>query len=85
MMKSFKYSLVLLLTSAIWGFSFVAQRTGMEYVGPYTFNGVRFLLGSLSLLPLYFLQKDRVKLEYVALKKIGVAGLVLGIASLLSH
>lgn len=55
--KSLKYSLVLLLASAIWGFSFVAQRSGMDYVGPYTFNGVRFALGSLSLLPLYFYQK----------------------------
>ena len=43
---------LLLLTSAIWGFAFVAQRVGMDYVGPFTFNGVRFALGSLVLLPL---------------------------------
>jgi drug/metabolite transporter (DMT)-like permease len=43
---------LLLLTACIWGFAFVAQRTGMNYVGPFTFNGIRFLLGSLSLLPL---------------------------------
>jgi drug/metabolite transporter (DMT)-like permease len=43
---------LLLLTSAIWGFAFVAQRVGMEYVGPFLFNGVRFALGSLVLLPL---------------------------------
>ncbi|MDR1956849.1 MAG: DMT family transporter [Treponema sp.] len=43
---------LLLLTACIWGFAFVAQRTGMEYVGPFTFNGIRFILGSLSLLPL---------------------------------
>jgi drug/metabolite transporter (DMT)-like permease len=47
-------NLLLLLTAAIWGFAFVAQRAGMEYVGPFTFNGVRFLLGGLSLLPLLF-------------------------------
>ena len=79
-MKSFKYSLVLILVSAIWGFSFVAQRSGMDYVGPYTFNGVRFLLGSLSLLPLYFLQKDRVKLSRDQFKKIALSGLLLGSA-----
>ncbi len=79
-MKSFQYSLILILVSAIWGFSFVAQRSGMDYVGPYTFNGVRFLLGSLSLLPLYFLQKDRVKLEFSAFKRISLAGLLLGVA-----
>ena len=44
--------LLLLLTAAIWGFAFVAQRVGMDYVGPFTYNGVRFALGSLSLVPL---------------------------------
>ena len=44
--------LLLLLTAAVWGFGFVAQRSGMQYVGPFTYNGVRFILGSLALLPL---------------------------------
>jgi drug/metabolite transporter (DMT)-like permease len=43
---------LLLLTAAIWGTAFVAQRVGMDYVGPYTFNGVRFALGALALVPL---------------------------------
>ena len=47
-----KSDALLLLASAIWGFAFVAQRIGMDYVGPFTFNGVRFALGSLVLLPL---------------------------------
>lgn len=47
-----KSDALLLLTAAIWGFAFVAQRAGMEYVGPFTFNGVRFALGSLVLIPL---------------------------------
>ena len=47
-----KSDVLLLFTSAIWGFAFVAQRIGMDYVGPFTFNGVRFALGSLVLLPL---------------------------------
>ena len=47
-----KASLQLLLAAAIWGFAFVAQRVGMDYLGPFTFNGIRFALGSLSLLPL---------------------------------
>jgi drug/metabolite transporter (DMT)-like permease len=54
MMRNLKYSLLLVLTAAIWGFSFVAQKSGMEHVGPFTFNGIRFALGSLSLIPLYF-------------------------------
>ena len=43
---------LLLLTAVIWGFAFVAQRVGMEYVGPFIFNGVRIALGSFVLLPL---------------------------------
>ena len=50
--RIFGADILLLLTAAIWGFGFVAQRTGMQYVGPFTFNGIRFLLGSFSLLPL---------------------------------
>lgn len=44
-------SLALFLTALIWGLSFVAQRAGMEYVGPFTFNAVRSFLGGLSLIP----------------------------------
>jgi drug/metabolite transporter (DMT)-like permease len=54
--STLKSDLLLLLTAAIWGFAFVAQRVGMEHVGPFTFNGIRFALGSLSLVPLLFWQ-----------------------------
>jgi drug/metabolite transporter (DMT)-like permease len=54
-MSVLKSNVLLLLAAAIWGFAFVAQRMGMEYVGPFTFNGVRFLLGSFSLVPLILL------------------------------
>jgi len=50
--RALRADLLLLLTAAIWGFAFVAQRVGMAHVGPFTFNGVRFALGSLSLVPL---------------------------------
>jgi len=46
-----KADLLLLLTAAIWGFAFVAQRVGMSHMGPFTFNGIRFSLGALSLVP----------------------------------
>lgn len=52
-------NLLLLLTAAIWGFAFVAQRVGMDYVGPFTFNGVRFALGAFSLLPVMFFFKEK--------------------------
>lgn len=41
-----KNSLCLLLAATIWGIAFVAQSVGMEYVGPFTFNGVRSLIGA---------------------------------------
>lgn len=41
---------VLLLTAAIWGFAFIAQRVGMAYIGPLAFNAIRFLVGGFILL-----------------------------------
>ena len=46
-----KSSLLLLLTAFIWGSSFVAQRTGIEYIGPFTMNSIRSFLGAVVLLP----------------------------------
>lgn len=56
--KQLKGNLLLLTTSAIWGITFVAQKAGMDYVGPLTFNGVRFLIAALVLIPVvHFLEK----------------------------
>ena len=49
--------LLLLLTAAIWGFAFVAQRLGMENIGPYAFNAVRYAIGALILIPLIIYRK----------------------------
>ena len=43
---------LLLLTAMIWGSAFVAQKAGMDHIGPFVFNGVRFGLGALVLTPL---------------------------------
>lgn len=45
---------MLILTALIWGIAFVAQSEGMNYVGAFTFNACRFLIGGLMLLPLIF-------------------------------
>jgi drug/metabolite transporter (DMT)-like permease len=50
---------LLLLTAIIWGFAFSAQRSGMEYIGPFAYNGVRYALGALVLLPLIAWQRRR--------------------------
>ena len=50
-----KNSLILLLTAAIWGVAFVAQSVGMDYVGGFTFNSVRSIIGAIVLLPVIYL------------------------------
>lgn len=79
-------NLALVLTALIWGLSFVAQRAGMEYVGPFTFNAARSFLGGLSLIPVIFWVKyskpdlrteDEKRRQHVSLAK---AGTLCGIA-----
>ena len=48
----------LFLASLIWGTAFVAQRVGMDYVGPFTFNAVRSLIGAAALIPVIFLLRS---------------------------
>ena len=50
---------LLFLAAFIWGVAFVAQSVGMEYVGPFTFNGSRFLLGGLVLTPFALMREKR--------------------------
>lgn len=52
-----KARVLLLVAAIIWGLAFVAQRQGMEFIQPFTFNAVRFALGSVSLLPFVFLNR----------------------------
>lgn len=59
-MKQMKNNAMLLLTALIWGCAFVAQSVGMDYVGPFTFNCVRCLIGSVVLIPVIVLM-DRMK------------------------
>ena len=44
-----------LLCTFIWGTTFIAQDTGMDNIGPFTFNAVRFFIGFLAITPLVFL------------------------------
>ena len=78
---AFKSDLLLLLTASIWGFAFVAQRVGMAYVGPFTFNGVRFALGSLALVPwILRAQAPRTPVERMRNQTALYGGLFAGVA-----
>lgn len=55
-----KNNILLVLTALIWGCAFVAQSVGMDYVGPFTFNMARFLIGAIVLLPvIWFMDCQR--------------------------
>ena len=72
-------NLMLLLAAAIWGLGFVAQRLGMDHLGPYSFNGLRFFIGALSLLPLIWWYQHQGKLQDVDWKLLLWAGLPVGV------
>ena len=51
MSKKMQSNILLLITAFIWGSAFVAQKSGMEYIEPFTFNGIRTFIGGLVLIP----------------------------------
>lgn len=77
----YKSNLLLLLAATIWGFAFVAQRVGMQYIGAFTFNGVRFAIGSLSVIPvmLYFNSTKRKKNKRLKPGNVYIAGILAGL------
>ena len=60
--KKFKLGgpLILILAAMIWGLSFVAQKSGMEYVGSFTFTAIRLVLATLTLLPIVITNRKRI-------------------------
>lgn len=57
--RNYRGSMLLFLAAFIWGVAFVAQSVGMDYMGPFTFNGVRSLIGGTVLLPLIAFRSRR--------------------------
>lgn len=80
--RALRADILLFITAAIWGFAFVAQRVGMDHVGPLTFNGVRFALGALALIPLIMcMEKGRAPgIPITDKKRLAIGGGLLGIA-----
>lgn len=72
---------MLLITAIIWGGAFVAQRAGMQSLGPFTFNGLRFALGTITLLPIFLWRRGRHQKDDVDFQRTvligGAAGLLL--------
>lgn len=97
MTKQMRSNLLLVLTAFIWGAAFAAQKAGLNYMGPYTFNCLRFIIGACVLVPVIFVMHrtskapaDTADLEEVKPKKytfIGgfCGGMVLFIATTLQQ
>ena len=71
-----------LLCTFIWGTTFIAQDTGMDDIGPFTFNAVRFFVGFLAILPLVFLfEKKKFNSEFkLDIKPFIVLSILIGIS-----
>ncbi len=83
--KIIRGEIFLVITAIIWGTSFVAQRVGMEYIGPFTFTATRFLIGTLSLVPIILLtdklnRNKESQVQAGTKKDLLVGGLACGIA-----
>lgn len=70
-----RYEALLLITAAIWGTGFVAQRLGMNNLGPFSYNAARFFVGSVALLPVLYIKKT----TKAAFKKAFLPGIIAGV------
>ena len=77
--KQIRANFLLFLTALIWGFAFSAQRFGAQYLKPFWFNGIRFALGSISLVPLIVYRKKQKNTVQNSTKYLLVAGILCGI------
>ena len=75
--KQIRATFLLMLTAVIWGLAFVAQEVGAAFLGTFSFNGIRFMLGAVSLIPVILLF-EREKMNGAKRKKLFVSSLVAG-------
>lgn len=80
--QALRADLLMLLTAIIWGSAFIAQRMGMDSIGPFLYTGLRFTLASIVLLPLILFLERRVEHRKPEAFNPGllIGGLVMGLA-----
>ena len=67
-----------LVTTFIWGTAFIAQDTGMDNIGPLTFNSARFVVGFLTIIPFaIFFEREKIKIEINSKSKLFIKYLIL--------
>ena len=83
--KQIKNSFLLLLAALIWGTAFVAQNSGMNYIGPFTFTFIRNIIGAVVLLPLAVFSKEKSESTKTLIISGILCGISLGLASCLQQ
>ena len=79
--QALRADFLMLITAMIWGSGFVAQRVGMDNIGPFLFTGLRFALGALVLLPLLLRQgRGPARHEPFLKRSMLLGGLCMGLA-----
>ncbi|ABP79200.1 EamA-like transporter family [Streptococcus pneumoniae] len=79
--QALRADFLMLITAMIWGTAFVAQRIGMDNIGPFLFTGLRFALGALALLPLVIYQgRTAARHEPFLQRGLILGGLSMGLA-----
>ena len=78
--NTLRADLLMLITAMIWGSVFIAQRYGMEHIGPFSFTGSRFLLATVVLLPLFFWRPKTGKIKASASLGLYLGGAAMGLA-----
>ena len=66
-----------LVTTFIWGTAFIAQDTGMDNIGPLSFNSARFVVGFLTIIPFaIFFEREKIKIEINSKSKLFIKYLI---------
>ncbi|WP_413043260.1 DMT family transporter [Pseudomonas sp. YJ42] len=79
--QALRADFLMLITAMIWGSAFVAQRVGMDNIGPFLFTGLRFALGAIVLLPLLLHQgRGAARHEPFFQRSLLLGGLSMGLA-----
>lgn len=71
--------LLLFLCAFIWGTAFVAQSSGMDYVGPFTFAAVRYVLGGLVLIPVILFRSRKIEKKSGSIRPLLIPGIICGV------
>ncbi|XLX41660.1 DMT family transporter [Ectopseudomonas mendocina] len=79
--QALRADLLMLITAMIWGSAFVAQRLGMDSIGPFLYTGLRFALACLVLLPVLALLQRRQQRPVAPLNRnLLIGGVIMGLA-----